>query len=117
MDRPRTGHRTSIDSSGKPMDVAFVLAGFARMRGLIPPIHIGRMLDENEEGLGYEKLEGLNLLFNSEQEAAFSALPERFTFKVAKQSYGRQDQATSEFLKKCLRLGMLRKDEHGYSKT
>jgi hypothetical protein len=47
-----------------------------------------RVLDENGEALGYRRLVGVELLSNAEQQTAFARLPEQFTFKQAKQTYG-----------------------------
>jgi hypothetical protein len=41
-----------------------------------------------------------------------------FTFKEARLSYGKQHEATSDFLRKAIRLGLLRKIARGqYRKT
>jgi hypothetical protein len=116
IERPRSGNLSSLDPNGKPMDVSFVLAGFARVRGKIPPMHIGRVFDSDGEVLGYTKLSGSNLLFNTHQEKTFHALPERFTFTQAKQRNGHGDQSTTDFLKKCLHLGIVVKDGREYCK-
>jgi len=52
---------------------------------------------------------GLELLFNTEQQSAFMRLPSKMAFKDAMAIYGRKDQATNDFLQKCIRVGILRK--------
>ena len=75
------------------------------------------MFDEDGEPLGYRGLKGPELLFNSEQEAAFARLPSSFRFKEAQSIYGKAAQATTNFLKKCSGLGILRKGGPGYEKV
>jgi hypothetical protein len=93
---------------------ALVLRGFGRVGGEIQPTYLARVLDaEDGEPLGYRPLAGVELLFNDEQEDCFRRLPDSFTFKQAKQAYGRQDQATKDFLTKCKGLGILRQPAKG----
>ena len=79
---------------------AFVLKGFARVHGEIGPFFIARVFDDEGLPLAYHEMTGAQLLFNPDQEAAFARLSDSFTFKDAKRVYGRQDQATADFLKK-----------------
>ena len=92
---------------------AFVLRGFGRVRGDIGPIHIARALDEDGEPQGYSPMAGVELLFNPEQEGIFPRLPSSFRFKEAKQIYRKGDQATKDFLDKCINAGLLRKPSKG----
>lgn len=94
-------------------EISLVLRGFGRVRGEIGPFYVARSLDEEGEPLGYRRLMGVELLFNEGQEAAYSQLPAEFPFCEAKRLYGRADQATADFLGKCLRLGLLRKVGRG----
>lgn len=99
-------------------EVALVMKSFERMRGESGTTYLAREYDEHGEPLGYRALTGIELLFNADQQNTFAILPVEFSFKVAKQLYGRADQATSDFLKKCMRIGMLRQTSHGhYSKN
>ena len=91
-----------------------VVKGFARLRGGIGPLYLARDYDDQGDPLGYRLRKGPELLFNKDQEAAFSRLPNEFTTKEAKQIYGREDQATSDFLRKCGGVGILRKDRRGH---
>ena len=94
-------------------EVGLVVKGFARLRGEFGPMYLARNFDEEGNPLGYRSMTGLELMFNQDQEAAFQRLPERFTFKEAKTTYGRADQATNDFLQKCIRVGILRKPAKG----
>jgi hypothetical protein len=106
---------TELD--GRSVEVALVLAGFGRLRGNIEPMYLGRVLGEDGKPMGYEQLRGASLLFNSDQRAAFESLADTFTFKQAKQTYGRGSQATTDFLNKCQSVGILRKEGRQYRKV
>jgi hypothetical protein len=94
---------------------ALVMRGFGRVRGDIPLIYVARVLDVDDgEPLGYRRMVGVDLLFNEDQEECFNRLPEGFTFKEAKLAYGKLDQATRDFLKKCVGIGILRQPAKGY---
>jgi putative DNA primase/helicase len=97
-------------------ELAFLVRGFARVRGEIPLTYVARELDNDGKPLGYRKLTGVELSFNSEQEGAFHRLPNCFRYKVAHLTYGKGHQATVDFLKKCIALGILRKTPDGYEK-
>lgn len=103
----KTGEMTTVN--GRPVEVAAVLAGFSRVRGKFPPLYLARAVDDDGAPLGYERLSGVNLLFNSEQEQAFHRLSTTFRFKEAHLIYGKGAQATTDFLKKCLSIKILRK--------
>jgi hypothetical protein len=91
-----------------------VLRGHARTRGEVGPYLLGRQWDDDGEPLGYERIEATPVLIeNEEQEKVFEQLPAEFTFKATRLSYGRQDEATSKFLHKLIRLGLLRKIARG----
>lgn len=94
-------------------EIALVLRGFGRIRGEIGPIYLARVFDEEGLPLGYSCLTDVKLLFNPDQEAAYARLPEAFRFSEAKRVYGRRDQPTTDFLKKCQGLGLLRKVGRG----
>ncbi len=106
---------SSVD--GKLREVALVMGGFRRVRGNIATTFVARILDEDDEAVGYEELAGVNLLFNAEQEAAYEALPRTFKFKDAQRGYGKGAQATTDFLKKCIGVGIMRKDGREYRKV
>ena len=94
-------------------EAALVLKGFARLRGEIGPLYLAREFDQDGEPLGYRLLKGSELLFNTEQQKCFTELADEFSFKEAKQEYSRQDQATSDFLNKCVGFGILLKVGRG----
>jgi hypothetical protein len=82
------------------------------------PIYLARSFDDAGDPVGYRKLSGVEFLGNQEQEECLKRLPGQFTFKQAKAIYGKGDQATSDFLKKCIRLGLVRKVSRGlYAKV
>jgi hypothetical protein len=92
---------------------ALVMQGFARVTGNVGPIFASRVFDEDGEPLGYRQMIGAQLLFHDEQEKAFARLPVRFEFKEAKRIYRRADQATRDFLLKCVEFGILRQLARG----
>lgn len=94
-------------------DIALVMRGYGRVRGEIPTMHLARVFDDDGEALGYRKVAAVELLCNPDQERAFAALPDKFTTKQAMHAYGRQDEATNEFLKKCVAKGILKKVGRG----
>src|SRR5262249_41266305 len=97
-------------------EIAMVLCGFARVRGQFPLVYLSRVRDENGDAMGYSVLSGPKLLFNEEREAAYAKLPDRFRFKDAKHAFGKGPQATTDFLNKCIGLGLLRKVGRTYEK-
>jgi hypothetical protein len=98
-------------------EVSLVIGGFGRVRGMLPTMFVARVLDEDGEALGYEEMSGTKLLFNSEQEEAYHKLPIAFRFKDAERIYNRGSQATSDFLKKCISVGIMRKEGRQYRKS
>lgn len=108
--------RRPASATQSVQETALVLRGFARVRGEIPLMYVARIFDEQGQAMGYRNLTGSQLLFNSDQEAAFKALRRRFRFKDARLAYGRGDQATADFLKKCEALQIVRKVKEGYEK-
>jgi len=99
-------------------EIALVLKGFEKGKGEIGPIYVARVHDQDGEPIGYRELVGEELLFNAEQQTAFERLGQTFTTGEAKRIYGKQDQATSDFLKKLVRIGLAQKIGRGlYRKT
>ena len=98
-------------------DVGLVVKWFTRLRGEQGPLYLGRSFDDDGEPIGYRPLTGLELLYNQNQQATFQQLPSEFTFTTAKKIYGRRDQATSDFLQKCIRAGILDHVGRVYRKT
>jgi hypothetical protein len=111
VDEPSGGTSKGPDQTHD--EIALVVRGFARVRGEIPAIYITRVRDENGEPLGYSRASNSRLLFNENQENALARLPERFRFEEAHQTYGRGPQATTDFLNKCISLGLIRKVQRG----
>lgn len=94
-------------------DVSLVLRGFGRIRGEIGPVYMARDSDEAGDPAGYRLLSGQELLFNPQQQTALQSLERNFTFKDAKKAYGRSDQPTSNWLKNCVELRLVRKVARG----
>ena len=94
-------------------ETALVLRGFGRVRGEIGPWRLARAYDEDGDPLGYRSLCSAELLFNPEQQRALAQLGDRFTTGEARAAYRREDQATSDWLNKCARLGLVRKTGWG----
>jgi hypothetical protein len=105
------------DLDGKPHDVALVIGGYGRVRGKIATTYVARAIDEDDEPLGYDQLAGVSLLFNVEQEEAYRTLPGAFRFKEGQRLYGKGAQATTDFLKKGVGVGIMRKDGQEYRKV
>ena len=105
----RGRHSLGASHSQIADETSIVLRGLVRVRGEFGPILLARCFDEEGQPIGYRKIMGVELLYNSEQQKAFGNLPNSFKFKEAKSIYGKQDQATSDFLMKCIRVGILHK--------
>jgi AAA domain len=105
----QTDVRIGVDSTTR-VDASLVVRAHLRVQGEIGPFYLERTLDEDQQPIGYRRLSGVvELLGNKIQEGAFNELPDTFTFKDAKFKYGRQQQATSDFLSKCVQLGLVQK--------
>ena len=97
---------------------ALVLAGFRRVHGQIGPIFVERVSSgEDGEPVGYRRLASLELLANPNHITAFQGFPARFTFSAASSIFGKSDSATSNLLKKCIGLKLLKKEGRQYVKT
>jgi hypothetical protein len=84
-----------------------------KVKGESGLFYTGRCLDEFGEPLGYQPVTGANLLDNLEQRKAFERLPRESSFTDAKRIYGRADDPTNKFLKKCESLGLTAHNERG----
>jgi hypothetical protein len=111
----QTNARIAFDRPGSKgrEDAALVMRSFVKMKGESGPLYLERVSDTDGEPIGYHRISGLGLLGNPEQENAFGRLPKRFTFKDAKFAYGKTDNPTTEFLKKCESAGLLTKVARG----
>lgn len=107
-------HFESFD--GRSCDVALVMGGFGRVHGNISTTFVARVLDEDDEPKGHIELSGPKLLFNPDQEATYKSLPAQFRFKEAQSVYRKGGQATTDFLKKCINVRIMRKDGRDYRK-
>jgi AAA domain len=104
--------RLGVDRTSKG-NASLILRGHVRITGEVGPFYLERVFDDDEQPIGYQRRFGVEFLDNKEQQAAFDGLPPAFSFKEAKTKYGRRDQATIDFLNKCLRVGILRKPSKG----
>lgn len=84
------------------------------MVGEIGPWYLERVCDDDSSPRGYRLRKGISLLINPEHQAAYRKLPNEFSFKQAKEAYGKKDEATTSMLKKCIRVGILNKVRHGW---
>jgi len=103
FDRPRRGGE----------DAAFVMRYFVKLKGESGPIYLERVCDEDGDPIGYRTITGVHLLGNADQEEAFGRLPNQFTFKKAKQIYGKSDDPTNKWLKKCTSANLVRQVARG----
>jgi hypothetical protein len=101
-----------IGAVGKD-NASLVCRGFGRIRGEIGPIYLAREVDDVGDPLGYRQLTGPELLFNPKQQSALASLPADFAFKEAMAAYGHADQATSNFLGRCIAHQLVRKVSRG----
>jgi hypothetical protein len=117
VDTPEIGNVLIAKEKNKE-EIALVMGGFGRVRGEIPLTYLSRYSDESGEPLGYGVVSGVSLLFDKEREEALAKLPEKFRFKDAKQALGKADQATQDFLNKCIGLRLVHKisKKEGYEK-
>ena len=91
-----------------------IVKGFERVNGDIPIIRLCRVRDYDGEPIGYKLLAGADQLDNPEQRAAYRDLPQGFAFNQAKAVYAKGDQATTDFLNKCVSAGILDKVRRGW---
>jgi AAA domain len=118
-----SGHRSIINQSDsriaaglpKPThDAAMILRWQRRLKGERGPLYVERVCNEEGEPIGYKPLVGAKLLNNQDQETAFGRLPQGFTFKEAKQIYGRTDDPTRKWLLKCECQGLIEQLGRGH---
>jgi hypothetical protein len=105
----QTDLRIGVEASSRS-NASLVLRANLRVRGEIGPWYLERILDDDQQPIGYERMAGVvELLVNKDQETAFAKLGESFSFKEARQEYQRGPQATTDFLTKCMHIGIVRK--------
>jgi hypothetical protein len=111
VDRPALFDLPQLD--GLKQEAALILRGFRRIEGEIPTMYVARVIGADGEPLGYGRMSSVALLNNADQIGAFERLPSEFSFKTAKQVYGKADSPTREFLKKAIGQGLLRQPGRG----
>lgn len=109
----QTNARIGFDRPRGRDDCAFVMKSHVKTKSESEAIYIERVLDEDGEPLGYKRMVGVELLGNQHQADAFHRLPEEFTFKRAKEIYGRSDDPTKKWLNKCEAVGIVRQIVRG----
>ncbi len=109
----QTNTRIALDAPRSMNDAALAMKAFVKMRGESGPLYLARVLDEDGEPIGYRRIVGCELLSNPDQVAAFRKLPERFTFKEAMATYGKTDNPTTQWLKKCEAAGLILRPRRG----
>lgn len=104
----QTNTRVAFDYQRKAShsETALVMKFCIKTRGEVGPIYLERVYREGEP-IGYKRMVGAKLLGNSDQEAVYSRLPQRFSFGEAQSAYGKTADPTSKFLKKCINVGIL----------
>jgi hypothetical protein len=98
-------------------DIAMVMKGFTRINGEFGPLYVARVFDADGKPIGYRRMIGADLLFNYEQAKAYENLPAEFTFSEARRLLNKGDQSTTNFLKKCEDLGLIKHVGRKYQKT
>jgi hypothetical protein len=107
INQSHTRIAVDLPDGRKNLDAALVLRWHRRIKGETGPVYVERISDDEGEPQGYRLLTGVELLGNEVQKDKFKALPRRFTFKQAKQIYGRADDPTRKWLLKCVSLGLI----------
>lgn len=87
-----------------PVRDGLVLRGHFRTHGEVGPYYLRRVRDEAGVPMGYER--GIDDL-------VLSKLPEEFSFKEARLCYGRQNQATIEWLDALIARGFVERIKRG----
>jgi AAA domain-containing protein len=83
-----------------------------RVHGDSPLLLVERVLDEDEEPIGYRQVTGAAFL-NPDRRAALEKLPVEFSTRQAKDALGRSDDPTNKFLTECKRLGLIEQVARG----
>ena len=112
--------RVAVDSlDGRShLDAVLILRWYRKSKGEAGPLYLERVCDDDGEPFGYRPLTDIKLIGNADQESAFRNLTREFTFKEAKKVFGRSDDPTNKFLKKCVSLGLVRQAARGrYERT
>ena len=108
-----TNTRIAFDTVGANDDAAFVMKYFVKLKGESGPFYLERVCNGEGEPIGYRTMAGVELLRNPEQQERFGQLPAKFSFKDAKRIYGRSDDPTTKWLKKCIAVGLVRQVDRG----
>jgi hypothetical protein len=112
----QTDTRIAIESTTKG-DAALVMVWNHKVRGVTGPVFLTRVLDEDDEPIGYDRLAGSVALLPKDQQDPFEKLPSTFSFTQARHAYGKGGEATIGFLRKCIGLGLLEKVGKLYRKV
>ena len=118
--------RLGVELSRKHRHAAFLLRGFARVKGEVPRLYVRRLMDDDGQPLAYDLMSGLEFLNDTEREV-FPMLPPSFRFKDARPLWERalagagkkpRDEDIARFLSNACSAGLLRKlpGREGYAK-
>jgi hypothetical protein len=108
-----TNTRIAFDIAGANDEAAFVMKYFVKLKGESGPYYLERVCNDDGDPIGYRTMAGVQLLRNPEQEARFRQLPAKFSFKEAMRIYGKTDDPTSKWLKKCMAANLVRQVGRG----
>lgn len=101
----------------KANDAALVMRYFVKVKGESEPVYLERVFNDDGEPVGYRSMVGDDLLEDEGLKKTFNNLPrEEFSFKEAKRIYGRTDDPTKKFLRKCEAAGLVRQVRRGVYK-
>jgi len=111
----QTNTRIGLDDADKlgQGDIALVMKSFVKVKGESGDVLLKRVFDTRGEPLGYERAAGIALLGDEKQAEAFNNLPDKFAFKKAKEIYGKTDNPTRRWLKKCEARGLIKQTGRG----
>jgi AAA domain-containing protein len=100
-----------LPKRGRGGDMVF--KWFRRTHGEGGPLYLERVFDDENSPVGYRLAIGVELLGNPAQEQAFEKLPQEFRFREAVKIYGRSDDPTSKWPKRCVAVGILEQVARG----
>lgn len=105
-----TDMRIALDKPCKAKSADLVIRSRRRVDGEQGAIFLKRVYDEDgETALGYELLNGADLVANDAYRAAFDGLPREFSWTEAKTALGKGDQSCKNMLSQFIAAGALQK--------
>jgi hypothetical protein len=90
-----------------------VVRGFERLRDALPLEYVRRVHDDDGEPLGYERMQGVDLL-SEDDRTAYRKLPSgQLTTGQIRKAYEKTQNPTNEFIKRLQGAGLLHRIERG----